>query len=689
MSQQKEGQAQAAASSKKGKRGLAIALTAAVVLGAAAGLHLAGGLSRPEQAGTPAERPGRTAPASAAPTPIPTPTPKRDWREDYPLFFPEGGTSGKTYIEAQMVALLEARQKALNGVRSQMTANLNGFFQEFGAAEFVPPEPVDVGREFLQQTVAELGGATDSAVGEVLGDVAAQVIGQGSPDWDGISAAALESIGGKISGSVQDAVLEASGLDGTVSAVQRADGALSALRDIFDGTPDYALARTLQDALDYAGRAAAVLEDPEADVEALYGALAAYNQFCAYRRAAVDLRDESGLSSMGEWGLYSSLAEVEAIDRALGVYAILLQSEGEGDEAWYRDLEERWERLPERIAGVREAAGVGQAMEYALPPNYDRRCLTYLERGNKVNTGILGAIGGALGSALGNQTRNMTQEDIERLHTAVNDLTNGLNDAFQQAERSRNAWQAVGFLTDRVFDPGLTGPALERQILFLEQMYPEAGEREGVEAMLHDAARAVVTARCAEEIYAAFLSESAERTDYLGLLSGNRGQLQYVLDGWNVRAEDCLSQEELDGIYRWAVECEYRLGSFVHSSQIWRDTRTMQTPILAMGRDAGMAVGDLKVLTTWRDTTAKTMMYATDPKGDVTAFYGFGRTGEPLCFVRGEDRILFDWETGGGQTLYTNCDEEKTQAVYRFAAFLREERNGFGKNEYRQYQTAY
>lgn len=243
---------------------------------------------------------------------------------DYAIFIDRDGPSREEYIQEQMVNLLEQRQDLINGVRSEMTLNLNSFFSAFGAAEYVPPEPINVGREFLKDAVSALAGEMDPPVTDVLGDVASEVIDNGTENiLDTAESAALSAIGGKLF----DSALEAAGVDGVASAVGSANGALSKLKDIFDSTPDAALALTLQDALGYAGQVTEVLNDPAADAEALRRAVDAYDQFRAYRRAAMDLRDEVGLTGMSELSHYGELARVEAIDQALGIYAILLGEE--------------------------------------------------------------------------------------------------------------------------------------------------------------------------------------------------------------------------------------------------------------------------------------------------------------------------------------------------------------------------
>lgn len=359
------------------------------------------------------------------------------------------------------------------------------------------------------------------------------------------------------------------------------------------------------------------------------------------------------------------------------------------DPEKYADLAARWDALPAVLDTAKETAGVGNMMSLAVPPNYDRPALTHLQRGNKVASNIWGSLGGIFGSAVGNQVNNLTQEDVGALHTAVNTLTNEINAAARQAERSLAAYQAASLLIDQVYDPAMTGAGLEGQIQFLERMYRDRETGEEKVAMLHDAAYAVVTMRCGEEIYAAFLSDGAERNGYLNRLAENRQVLERALaNHGGMAAESYLSQDELGEIYRWTIRRQQELGLLVQSSEIWKDTSTMQTPLLATGSQAGMAVGSQKMLMTYR-TDNKRMMYATDPKGDVTAFYGFSRDGEPMCFARGDRLVLFDWRTKDGCVLFSTSTDSENQRLYTFSAFIRDHHNGITPRQYKDNQTVY
>lgn len=349
----------------------------------------------------------------------------------------------------------------------------------------------------------------------------------------------------------------------------------------------------------------------------------------------------------------------------------------------YHDLNDRWAELTVRLDALKNSIGVSPGIEYAMPPNYDRRCLTYLQSGNAAASGIAGLLGGILGNAFGNQLNNSSQEDVGKLHSAVNALTDEINDAVQQAERSLAAYQAGKFLLDQVYDPAMTGEGLAGQIAFLEQMYQEDPELRA--AALHDVSYAVITLRYAGEVYATFLSKGAERTGYLDLMSANRRDLEAVLSNHGVTAEQCLTREELDGICQSTAGHQREIGELVQNSQVWLDVRTMQSDLLSTG--SGM-VGSHKMLVTYQ-TDSNRVLYATDPKGGVTAFYGFAETGEPMSFTRGSDMILFDWNAGDGTALYTTMTDQETRALYAFAAFLRDNRNGFRKAQYDRYQTVY
>lgn len=247
----------------------------------------------------------------------------RDAVGQYSIFFSDAGPSREEYIQDRMVELLDRRQAVISSVRGQMAAGLNSFSTAFSGQEYVAPEPINVMKEFLKDSISDLAGSLDSTVADVAGDVALAGL-----DGEDLKSAALESIGGKISGTVRDKAAETLGISGLVSGAEQAGSALSALKSVFDNTPDYALSLTLSQALQYARQVAAVLDNPSAGTEDLRQAVYSYNQFTGYYQAARNLRDEYSLSDIEEASLYGELAQVDAIDRALGVYTILLQKEG-------------------------------------------------------------------------------------------------------------------------------------------------------------------------------------------------------------------------------------------------------------------------------------------------------------------------------------------------------------------------
>lgn len=364
-----------------------------------------------------------------------------------------------------------------------------------------------------------------------------------------------------------------------------------------------------------------------------------------------------------------------------------LQAQVTGQKDKYEDLAARWEAIPDRIEAVRRTA-VSADVGHIMPPNYDRPCLNKLQTGSKTAPSAFGAIGKlfgglgeAIGGAMGSQAYNTSQEDVGRLHSVINSLADEINTALCQADQSRAAYRAAGALLERVYDPELTGGGAEGQLEFLERMYetPENGEAKS--AMLHDAAYAAEVLRCSGEVYAAFLLDDAERNSFLGRMDSYQREFESLLSENGTAARDCLSQEELDTIYQHAVARHRELGMTVQSCQVWDTSMLRQTSLLdASGR---------KMLVSCRSDGSEKVMYATDPKDGVTAFYGFDRNGEPMSFTRGDQIILFDWSAKDGTVLYTNMEERKVSALYRFFCFLRDNRSAFRNTQYDQYQTVY
>lgn len=241
----------------------------------------------------------------------------------YAPFLTEASPSRSEYIENQMVELLDQRQKLVGDVRSYMTAGINNFLAQFSAQEFVPPEPIDVPKELLKDTISSLAGGLGSTTADVIGDTLIAGL-----DGEDMGTAALESIGENLTSAVQDQVLDALGLSDLANGVTLVLDAVSGVRGFLNTTPDYALSLTLNQALDHAQQVMEILNDPAADTNALNQAVYHYNYFVGYSNSAQNLRDGYELTAIWEAGLYDDLALVDSIDRALGIYAILLSEEG-------------------------------------------------------------------------------------------------------------------------------------------------------------------------------------------------------------------------------------------------------------------------------------------------------------------------------------------------------------------------
>lgn len=368
-----------------------------------------------------------------------------------------------------------------------------------------------------------------------------------------------------------------------------------------------------------------------------------------------------------------------------------LQAKVEREKERYTSLNARWEALPTLVDELMQTAEKADSdVTHLLPPNYDRPCLNKLERGSNTTSGLLGMLGGALGNIFGGEIQNNVNADVSQLHSVINTLAEEVNGALQAADQSQAAYVALGRLvTERIYDPELTGGGVEGQIQVVETLYQQQQSDDARRTtMLHDVALAAETLRCYGEVYNAFLMDDQEQRDFISRLSNYRREFDGILTSFGVTVADCLSQEELAELYQRVIGHQQRLGLQVEANQVWDTSSTMQTGLLAYGTTEGASFGTHKMLTTWR-TQGKVMMYATDPKNGATAFYGFSRSGQPMCFSRGGQVILFDWTKADGSTLYSNMEEGKVTAVYTFACFLRDKCNGFTNRDYQRYQTAY
>ena len=588
------------------------------------------------------------------------------------------------YLTDLTVTLLMERDKCVEDLKTSMAITLNGFFREFGAQEFALPEKIDVGREFFEGAVSKLVGELEIPGTDILGDVYEDVSENGGDDLlQTVTSSALESVGSKVTETVRESVMELSGLGSLVSAAESIQNSMTLIGSIIDGTPDYALALTLRDAKGYADTVAAFLSSGEADTETLRSALRAYLSFSGFEQAATDLRDSNGLTAVGRMPISSILSRAEALDRAIGICALLLSRENgelaappesEALAAAYGELCGRMQELSSSVPLV-------SMVEYVLPPNYDRPCLVSLQRGNTAAGAIGGFLGGLLGNAFGDQLKNLSSEDVDKLHGAVNSLTDTANALLFDAEMSTCELLAPADIMDLLFDPDapIDGSTPARMEL-CELMYFTG---DGSQKMISDSANAAEALRLTRQVYASFLSDSTERDGYLNLIDQVLFELDRYMAAYGAVSRDAADSELYSGLCRSAALAQSQLGSIVMSSQVWPGAVTRQTSSLGTG---GVSVGTHKVLVTWRDSD-NNIIYASDPKGDITAVYGFDEDGRPMSFTRGEDVILFD--PASGAALYTTMDETKTAAVLTFARFLQANRNAFRADDYNAYQRAY
>lgn len=331
------------------------------------------------------------------------------------------------------------------------------------------------------------------------------------------------------------------------------------------------------------------------------------------------------------------------------------------------------------VAAIEERYGIGDMFAQTLLPNYDRRCLTYIEKGNTVNS-FIGQLFGGVGSAIAGNTQNLTLEGAGAIHGAVSAFNDQVNAAVEPGERAMAELWARRYLADTLYDPEASGAALEYQVKALDLLYPQGASDTGDEAaLLHDVACAAKTLECAVPVYATFLSKCPENSDYLN-------GLQETLNTWNTElsrhdatANSLLAPEELEDIYRQATRWQQSIGQSILNSALWLDTSKRETGLLSPNGH--------HIYMTCRDGSVA--MYATDPKVSPAAFYSFAQDGEPFSFTRGDDVILFDWRARDGSTLLSTCSQQQTQALYRFACLMRDKRTGFTNTEYKEYQQVY
>lgn len=355
-----------------------------------------------------------------------------------------------------------------------------------------------------------------------------------------------------------------------------------------------------------------------------------------------------------------------------------LQTQVEQDRERYDGLLTRWKAGQELVEGLQARQTAPE--ELMLPPNYDRKALEYLQGEAQIGSAVSGLFG-AVTSLVGSSTANMIQQSVGDVLSEISGMTDELNAAVQQGERTLALYGGVGRVAGELLDSEARGETAELQMELLEAFAGGEEQSEAESEMLRSAAQAAVTLECFAPLYDLYLSGADGNGSYISQLNDNAARFRALVEESGTDPYALLGEAGVNAIYLQMMNWHQRIGLALQESAMWYDVNTMQSNYVDVGR---------RFLVTYRNKV-NDLIAATETKDGLLAYYGFDQGGEPLCFLRGEGYILFDWLADDGTVLASSGDYSADQMtlIYRFACEMRDKRNGFGKELYQQYQHVY
>lgn len=170
-----------------------------------------------------------------------------------------------------------------------------------------------------------------------------------------------------------------------------------------------------------------------------------------------------------------------------------LQTQVEQDRERYDGLLTRWKAGQELVEGLQARQTAPE--ELMLPPNYDRKALEYLQGEAQIGSAVSGLFG-AVTSLVGSSTANMIQQSVGDVLSEISGMTDELNAAVQQGERTLALYGGVGRVAGELLDSEARGETAELQMELLEAFAGGEEQSEAESEMLRSAAQAAVTLEC-------------------------------------------------------------------------------------------------------------------------------------------------------------------------------------------------
>lgn len=241
------------------------------------------------------------------------------------IFVSPDGETTQDYLNIKMTDLLDLRQELVNDICNCIETGFLTFTHKFSLGEYVMPERPDPSRELLTDAITQITGG--GIISDIIVNTAQAVIDNDGADLiDTINDATLSSVGDQVSAAVQNKVTDMMGLTPIMDGVQVSSDVISAIQNIISGTPDEAIATTLQKASSHMNSVVDILYNSSPSLDDLKYCLDEYCKLISFGRTAVELKEGNRDSFvMGAGNMYNEISEIEMIDRAIGVCSVLME----------------------------------------------------------------------------------------------------------------------------------------------------------------------------------------------------------------------------------------------------------------------------------------------------------------------------------------------------------------------------
>lgn len=572
-----------------------------------------------------------------------------------PTAEPEGpsaepeGPSVQELAEAELVNLLELRQRLVEQVRMTMSDGIGDYCEIFGAGggEVKFPEQPQMSREALEKAVSSVV----DAVG--ISDEAIAVAKAASEDGlDGAANTALDALGNKFMNSFQDAVFEVTGINAIVSASESVSSFADRLEQAMDTTPDYALsfsmAKANQDFYDMFSK----VFDLTASVEDLETALTEYENFYPNYLTAANLKEKKALSGGPKSTLRSDIEQIKLIDNAIALYYVVLS-----DPTVLSTNSSNRDEVVSYLASLGENSVL--LSDIWSPANFDEQNLSSAQGGSNMY-GLAGNSSNPLAALFGSAVQYNIEADVSKLVTLIDSQATKMNDDVLAAVRDTEKYQAMLCMREYVTPDGLDGTAAAVRAYVAENLYNQ-DELEALRAQAIDSLIcAILTMDSTIPSYEFYLSSNTVNDSFISELHSQRAALHSALEALGGSLQD-IDQETMENHYRQLAQNVSDMAQTIQAGAFWtvtpRKTSQMRISLNRHARSLAITTKDGKNVLLYDEPA-----YVTGPVG----LFIYGADGNLLCFKGNQGYILYD-DLG-----FPLISDYSTSDADRFQAFARD-----------------